>query len=89
MTTQRYDARTPDGRTRRVSIPDDPTPEEALYDALRDTLSPQAVAAIAAYLQPANVRNADVQRQVDGFREMLIEMLGEGQYEHLVDEAGL
>ncbi len=86
---KRDDAQTPDGRTRKVSIPEDPTPEDVLYDALRDNLSPQAVAAIAASLQTARVDNDDVQRQVDWFREMLVEMLGEGQFDHLLDELGL
>jgi hypothetical protein len=79
MTTRRFDAQTPD----------DPTPEDVLYDALRDNLSPQAVATIAASLQTARVDNDDVQRQVDWFREMLVEMLGEGEFDRLADEVGL
>ena len=89
MTAKRHDAKTPDGCTRKASIPDDPTPEDVLYDALRDNLSPQAVAAIAACLQPARVRSRNVQRQVDWFRDRLIEMLGEGEFDRLMDEVGL
>ena len=72
-----------------AKTPDDPTPEDVLYDALRDNLSPQAVATIAASLQTARVDNDDVQRQVDWFREMLVEMLGEGEFDRLADEVGL
>ncbi len=83
-----YDVEVADTR-RRVGFPSDRAAAEMLADALRDNLSPQAVAAIAAYLQPARVRDPDVQRQLDWFRTMLVEMLGEGQFDRLAEEVGL
>jgi len=88
--TKTYPHTRPDGTTVRVSVPDDPQPQDLLTDALRDNLSPQAIATIIAYLQPAHVNDANVQRQVQWFSELLIQTLGgPEQFNRLADEVGL
>ena len=84
-----YEAKA-NGRKRRVTVPDDPKPEEMLIDALRDNLSPHAVAAMAAYLQGATTKNQDVNRQVHWFAELLATVVGgEDEINRLAEEVGL
>jgi hypothetical protein len=79
-----------DGRRVRVTIPEDPKPEEVLRDALRENLSPQAVAAIAGYLQPAYTRDESVNRQLAWFQDFLVEVLGGDEaLNRIADELGL
>ena len=95
MTTKRtdkiktYEATTPDGRKVRCTVPEDPTPDEILFDAIKDNFSPQAVAAMAAYLQAANTKNREVNRQLAWFASELIKLLGTTGYGHLLEEVGL
>ena len=64
--------------------------EQDLMDALRDNLSPQAVAAVVAYLQPAKTDNAEVNRQLRWLAERLTELVGgPEQLARLTDELGL
>ncbi len=64
--------------------------EQALFDALQDNLSPQAVAAIVAYLQPAKTENAEVNRQLRWLAERLTELVGgPDELNRLTDELGL
>ena len=78
------------GKKRRVTVPEDPKPEDVLADALRENLSPHAVAAIAAYLQPVRTMDAEVVRQVTWFRELLTTVVGgEDELNRLCDEVGL
>ena len=80
----------PDGSTVRVSVPEDPKPEELLIDALRDNLSPEAVAAIASWLQPARTNDENVDREVRWFAEQLAQALGGwDQQSRLAEELGL
>ena len=80
----------PDGSTVRVSVPEDPKPEELLIDALRDNLSPEAVAAIASWLQPARTNDQNVDREVQWFAEQLAQALGGwDQQSSLAEELGL
>lgn len=75
---------------RRVSAAEDVKGEDVLVDALRDNLSPHAVAAIAAYLQPVRTLDHDVEDQVVWFRELLTTVVGgTDQMNRLCDEAGL
>jgi len=77
------------GKKRRVTVPDDPRPEDILLDALRETLSPQAVAAIAAHLHGiVRTKDEKVNREVAWFTEQLLEILGD-RYNGLCDEIGL
>jgi len=79
-----------DGRRRRVTVPSDPDPRELLVDAIRDSLSPQAVAAIAAFLQPARTRSDDVDKQIRWFADLLTEAIGGSDtMNDLCDEVGL
>ena len=48
----------------------------ALIEALRESLSPEAVAAIVSYLQPAHTNDSDVNREVYWFSEILVEAIG-------------
>ena len=63
--------------------------------AIRDHLSPEAVAAVIALLQPAsNYRKDDPDNrraidQVDRFREMLLELIGVQEFNTLVEQIGM
>ena len=84
-----YEAKV-NGRKTRVTVPDDPDPEEMLIDAIQDSLSPQAVAAIAAFLQPAATKSAEVNRQIRWFAELLTAVVGGGEaHNRLCEEVGL
>ncbi len=76
------------GKKVRVTVPE-AIDEGNLAAALKDNLSPQAVAAIAAYLTAARVKNRQVQRQIEWFAGMLVDMLGVDEFNRLVDEVGL
>ena len=57
---------------------------------LREHLSPHAVAAIAAYLQPVRTMDPDIVRQVRWFRELLTDLVGgEDAMNRLCEEVGL
>lgn len=80
----------PDGKVVNVSVPTDPTPQEMLSDAIRENLSPEAVATIIAYLQPVGVDDPKVQREVQWFSDQLTETLGGvDQFNRLMEEVGL
>lgn len=78
-----YDA----GQGRRVTVPEND--EDDLFDAIREQLSPQAVAAIAAHLQAAKTNNGQVNKQVAWFTDRLVAMLGAAEFRGLMDELGL
>ena len=59
---------------------------DVLRDVLKDHLSPEAVAAIAAHLGPAEGKRAKVAREVAWFRELLIETLGVDEFNRMCDE---
>ena len=64
--------------------------EQDLFDALKDNLSPQAVAAIVAYLQPAKTKDDAVNRQLRWFAERLTELVGGPEQQgRLAEEVGL
>ena len=65
-----------DGTTVRVTVPDAPRPADDLIDALRDNLSPEAVAAIGAYLQSPDTNDDDVNRQIRWFAQQLVHAIG-------------
>lgn len=79
-----------DGTTVRVTVPDDPKPQEMLIDAIRDNLSPEAVAAIVSWLQPARTNDQNVDREVRWFAKQLAQALGGwDQQNRLAEELGL
>jgi len=64
--------------------------EQDLFDALKDNLSPQAVAAIVAYLQPARTSNPEVDRQLRWLADRLTDLVGgPEQLDRLTDGLGL
>jgi len=74
----------------RVTVPEDAKPEDALADAIRDNLSPKAVATIVAFLQPVRTNDHDVDEQVRWFAEQLVEALGGYEAQsRLAEEVGL
>ncbi len=79
-----YDA----GNGRKVTIPEND--ESELFAAVREQLSPEAVAIIITYLQPARSNNPEANRQVRWFMDELTNLLG-GVKRHaeLMDELGL
>lgn len=76
------------GRKVKVTVPEsDET--NVLAEALRENLSPEGVAAIAAHLQalhPSKNKGAD--RQVVWFHDLLVGLLGDDEYNRLIDELG-
>jgi len=76
------------GRKVRVTVPEND--ESELFEAVREQLSPEAVAAIASCLQINRTNNPEVDRQVRWFHDQLCQLLG--GYEHqarLAEELGL
>lgn len=69
--------------------------QEAFEKVIRDNLSPEAVAAIIAFLQPAafyKPANEDAMqalRQVEWFADTLVEMLGVEEHNRLMEDLGL
>ena len=78
-----------DGQTRRVTVPEDPKPDDILTDALRDSLSPKAVVAIVAFLQPASTNDPAVNREVAWFTNLLVDLVADDYYDGMVEELGL
>jgi len=65
------------------------SPREVVQEVMRDNLSPQAVAAIAAHLHGiVKTKDEKVNREVAWFTAQLLDMLGE-QYNALCEEIGL
>lgn len=80
----RYDA----GKGRKVTVPGND--EQDLFDAVREQLSPHAIAAIASCLQTSRTNNPDVDRQVGWFQEQLCQLVGGyEQQSRLAEELGL
>ena len=75
----------------RADATPDPAPGGAsLVDALRDNLSPEAVAAIASWLQPASTNDQKVDREIRWFTQQLAQALGGwDQQSRLAAELGL
>jgi len=64
--------------------------EEDLFVALKDNLSPRAVAAIVACLQPAKTKDNAVNRQLRWFADRLTELVGGPEMQgRLAEEVGL
>jgi len=63
---------------------------DSLTEALRENLSPQALAAIVAHLQLVRTNDEAVNRQVRWFADTLIELVGgPEQINRLYDELGI
>ncbi|HOD84366.1 MAG: hypothetical protein BWX88_03446 [Planctomycetes bacterium ADurb.Bin126] len=76
------------GKTVRCTVPEND--EADLFAAMQEQMSPHAVAAIVAYLQPARTNNSDVDRQVHWFAEQLVHLLGGHEHQNrLAEELGL
>ena len=89
--TRMYDA-TVAGRKVRVSVPEDPSAEDVLTDAIRDNFSPEAVAVLAnAAMRQFNrsIKHRSVGGEVKWFADLLTKMVG-GHHEcyRLCTEAG-
>lgn len=81
---KRYDA----GKGRKVTVPEND--EAGMLDAIREQISPEAVAAIVSYLQPVATRNAAVNKEIEWFSGQLVELLGGyDQQTRLANELGL
>ena len=80
------------GKKTRVTIPDNPRDDETLFEALKDNLSPEAVAAIAAYLvaRPAEAPNKAVNRELNWFTDQLVALVGgDDAFNRLCENMGL
>jgi hypothetical protein len=77
------------GKDVRVTVPENPTPTEAFDDAIRDSLSPKAVAAIAANLSGATCKDSAVNKEIIWFANRLIGLIGSAdEYNSLCNEIG-
>ena len=64
--------------------------ESELLEAIREQLSPEAVASIVSHLQGARTNNQDVDRQVRWFADELVKLIGgDEQQARLAEELGL
>lgn len=76
------------GKKVRVTVPEND--ESELFEAVREQLSPEAVASIVSHLQTARTNNQDVDRQVRWFADELAKLLGGyEQQARLAEELGL
>ena len=76
------------GKKVRVTVPEND--ESELFEAVREQLSPEAVASIISHLQGARTNNRDVDRQVHWFADELAKLLGGYEHQaHLAEELGL
>ena len=70
-------AATINGKNGRVTIPEnDESCCQKLFEAIREQLSPEAVASIIAHLQPAHTNDQDVDREVRWFAAELTKLVG-------------
>ena len=76
------------GKTVRVTVPPDEE-QEVLESAIRDSLSPKAVVAIAAHLFGASTRDEGVNKEIRWFADRLLSMVGVDEYNRLMEEVGL
>jgi len=62
-----------------------------LTDAIKDSLSPKAAAAMGCFLLDVKlpIGDDDVWRELNWFAEEIIDVLGEGEFTRLCDEMGL
>ena len=70
----------------RVAQPD---AKDVLRTALRDNLSPEAVAAIAAHLGSVQTNSKSVNGEAAWFRGFLVDLLGVEQVNAMCEELGL
>ena len=69
--------------------------QEAFETVIRDNLSPEGVATIIAFLQPATMYKGPTEEAQRGLRELewlantLIDLLGVDEYNRLLEELGL
>ena len=88
--TKRYNAVDAKGNHVRVSVPEDMTATEELMEAVRNCLSPHAVAAMAACLQTARTDDEGVNCQLAWFRKELVMALGgPDRQNELAEELGM
>lgn len=82
-------ARKTAGRRREAASTLDAADSHTLGDALRDNMSPDGVAAIAAHLQALHTsKNERADREVVWFHDFLVALLGDDEYNRLCDELG-
>jgi len=62
---------------------------ECLAAAIRDTLSPETVATIAAHLGTVTTKKKSVNAEAEWFRSFLVDLLGVEEYDATCDELGL
>jgi hypothetical protein len=76
------------GKTVWATVPENEA-QDVLGDAVRDSLSPKAVAAIAAHLFAASTKDSGVNKEIRWFADRLLSLVGVDEYNRLMDEVGL
>lgn len=75
---------------KRYTIPEPQNDVAELFAHLREQLSPEAVAAIAASLQTCCAEDPEVCREVAWFQNGLVDLLGGAeQFNRMMEEIGL
>ena len=80
------------GKKTRVTVPENQRDEDTLSEMLKDNLSPEAVAAIAADVvaRPTEAPNASVNRELNWFTDCLVNLVGGDEaFNRLCEELGL
>ena len=75
-----YTVRRPDGMAVLVTVPDDPTPEDALQAALQDAMSPDGVAALYRAVcvdHLTGLGRSDQRAEIVWFANTIADMIGE------------
>jgi len=81
-----------EGRKARVTVPDEAEAlaYEALKDAIRENLTPEAVVGAAACMVGIDsIKDKGVRQQVQWFQNMLINTVGVEAYNRMLEEIGL
>jgi len=76
------------GKDVRVTVPENPSSTKMFDGAIRDAVSPKAVAAIAANLAGATCKDSAVNKEITWFANRLIALIGTDEYNNLCSEIG-
>jgi hypothetical protein len=74
---------------KKVSIPEDNSPEDLLKDALVDNFSPGAIVAIASLIYDPKANIESINIEVRYLRDLLKSMVGNEEYNETLEVLGL
>ena len=87
--SETYEA-TMGGKKVRVTVPENPDAAKVFADTIRDNFTPEACAAIAAFLDGADTKDEKVNSELGWFAQQLRDLVGgDGAAAKLMDDIGL